>query len=131
MSKTVKKIRGLSLHIIPYSEIRELSITERIKKILHLVLNNKVLIIQGRLRPEEEIRLIEDTMAMVDHIKSFKGIELAVIEPDMGNESFFMKVRKGLAKTLVGHHNALTIVGPASIVKEIRKDPKKLEVLLG
>ena len=68
---------------------------------------------------------------MVDHVKSFKGIELAVIEPDMGNESFFMKVKKGLAKTLVGYHNALTIVGPASIVKEIRKDPKKLEVLLG
>lgn len=125
------KIRGVNLHIIPFSEIRELSISDRIKKILKLVLDNKVLIIQGRLRSEEEIRLIEDTMAMVDHVKTFKGIELAVIEPDMGDESFFMKVRKGIAKTLVGHHNALTIIGPASIVKEIKKDPKKLEVLLG
>jgi len=131
MTMKERKIKGVSLHIIPFSEIRDLSITERIKKILNLVLGNKVLLIQGRLRPEEEIRLIEDTMAMVDHIKSFKGIELAVIEPDMGNESFFMKLRKGIAKTLVGHHNALTIIGPASIVKEIRKDPKKLEVLLG
>lgn len=126
-----KKIKGLSLHIIPFSEIRELGITDRIKKILHLVLSNKVIILQGRLRVEEEIRLIEDTMAMVDHVKSFKGIELAVIEPDMGNENVFMKIRKGIAKTLVGHHNALTIIGPASIVKEIKKDPKKLEVLLG
>lgn len=126
-----KKIKGLSLHIIPFSEIRDMGITERIKKILHLVLANKVIILQGRLRVEEEIRLIEDTMAMVDHIKSFKGIELAVIEPDMGNENMFMKIRKGIAKTLVGHHNALTIIGPASIVKEIKKDPKKLEVLLG
>jgi len=126
-----KRIRGFSLHIIPFSEIRDLSIGERIKKILKLVLQNKVLILQGRLRSEEEIRLIEDTMAMVDHVKSFKGIELAVIEPDMGNESLMMKIRKGIAKTLVGHHNALTIIGPASIVKEIKKDPKKLEVLLG
>ncbi len=126
-----KKIKGLSLHIIPFSEIRDMGITERIKKILHLVLSNKVIILQGRLRVEEEIRLIEDTMAMVDHIKSFKGIELAVIEPDMGNENVLMKIRKGIAKTLVGHHNALTIIGPASIVKEIKKDPKKLEVLLG
>lgn len=126
-----RKIRGVSLHIMPFSEIRDLSITERVRKILHLVLGNKVLLIQGRLRPEEEIRLIEDTMAMVDHVKSFKGIELSVIEPDMGNESVFMKIRKGIAKTLVGHHNALTIVGPASLVKEIKKDPKKLEVLLG
>ena len=126
-----RRIRGFSLHIVPFSEIRDLSIGERIKKILKLVLQNKVIILQGRLRPEEEIRLIEDTMAMVDHIKTFKGIELAVIEPDMGTESIVMKIRKGLAKTLVGHHNALTIIGPASIVKEIKKDPKKLEVLLG
>ena len=128
--KLNKKIKGVSLHIIPFSEIRDLSISDRIKKILTLVLSSKVLIIQGRLRPEEEIRLIEDTMAMVDHVKSFRGIELAVIEPDMGNENMFMKIKKGIAKTLVGHHNALTIVGPASIVKEIKKDPRKLEVLL-
>lgn len=126
-----KKLKGVNLQIIPFSEIRELSITERIKKILHLVLGNRVIILQGRLRPEEEIRLIEDTMAMVDHIKSFKGIELAVIEPDMEKSSMFMKIRKGIANTLVGHHNSLTIIGPASIVKEIKKDPKKLEVLLG
>lgn len=129
--KTNVKLKGVNLHIIPFSEIRDLSISDRIKKILKLVLDNRVLIIQGRLRPEEEIRLIEDTMAMVDHVRTFKGIELSVIEPDMGDQSFFMKVRKGIAKTLVGHHNALTIIGPASIVKEIKKDPKKLEVLLG
>ena len=126
-----KKIKGLSLHIMPFSEIRELSIMDRVKKILKLVLGNKVVILQGRLRPEEEIRLIEDTMAMVDHIKNFKGIELAVIDPDMDNESLFFKFRKGLAKTLVGDNNAITVIGPASVVKEIKRDPKKIEVLLG
>lgn len=131
MKNMDKKIKGVSLQIIPFSEIRDLSITERIKKILHLVLGNRVIILQGRLRPEEEIRLIEDTMAMVDHIKSFKGIELAVIEPDTDKISMFMKIRKGIANSLIGHHNSLTIIGPASIVKEIKKDPKKLEVLLG
>jgi hypothetical protein len=129
--KTVKKIEGVSLHIIPYSEIRDLSVAERIKKILNLVLSNKVIILQGRLRTEEEIRLIEDTMAMVDHVKNFKGIELAVIDPDAGGASFFSQWKKSLANSLVGHHNSLTIIGPASIVKEIKKDPKKLEVLLG
>ncbi len=131
MKTNIKKVKGLSLYIIPFSEIRDLGITERIKKILSIVLGNKVIILQGRLRPEEEIRLIEDTMAMVDHIKSFKGIELAVIEPDMDNEGFFMKMRKGIAKSLVGNVNSLTVIGPASIVKDIKKDPSKLEVLLG
>lgn len=124
------KIRGLSLHIMPFSEISELAIPARVKKILNLVLGNKVVILQGRLRAEEEIRLIEDTMAMVDHVKEFKGIELAVIEPNNGKEGIFYKMRKGIAKSLVGHTNALTVIGPASVVKEIKKDPKKIEVFL-
>ena len=125
------RVKGLSLHIMPYSEIRELSISERVRKILKLVLGNKVVILQGRLRPEEEIRLIEDTMAMVDHIKSFKGIELAVIEPDPASVSFMFKIRRGLAKSLIGDQHAMTVVGPASAVKEIKRDPRKLEVMLG
>ena len=130
MSGNKKKIKGLGLHIMPISELESLSITARIKKILGLVIGNKVVILQGRLKAEEEIRLIEDTMAMVDHVKSFKGVELAVIEPD-SDVPFFMKIRRGLAKTLVGDTNSLTIIGPASIVKEIKRDPKKLEVFLG
>ena len=125
-----KKIKGLSLHVIPFSEVKDMGISERVKKILNLILGNKIVILQGRLRAEEEARLIEDTMAMVDHIKSFKGIELAVIEPDMRNESVFGKIRYGIAKTLIGDSSAITLIGPASVIKEIRRDPKKLEMML-
>ena len=125
-----KKIRGLSLQVIPFAELRGLSISERVKKILGLVLNDKIVIVHGRLRAEEEVRLIEDTMAMVDHIKSFKGIELAVIEPDMREENIIVRMKHNLAKTLVGDSSALTVIGPASIIKEIKRDPKKIELLL-
>lgn len=130
MVKKNIKLRDMSIHIMPYSEIKELSITERVKKILNLILGNKVVILQGRLRPEEEIRLIEDTMAMVDHIKSFKGIELAVVDANK-EESFFLKLRRGIARGLTGESNSLTVIGPASVVKEIKKDPSKMEVFLG
>src|SRR3989344_3702139 len=130
MMKKAGKIKGLSLQVIPYSEVSELTIAQRVKKILHLILGNKIVILHGRLRPEEEARLIEDTMAMVDHIKNFKGIELAVIEPDMRGESMFMKMKYGIAKSLVGDSSALTVIGPASIIKEIKKDPRKIELLL-
>ena len=123
-----KKIKGFSLQIIPFSEIRDLTITERIKKILNLILSNKVIILQGRLRVEEEIRLIEDTMSMVDHVKSFKGIELAVIEPNMRDKNILFKMRYNLAKSLVGDNAALTVIGPSSVVKEIKRDPKKIEL---
>ncbi len=122
------KFKGLSIHIMPYSEIRELTITERVKKILNLILGNRVVILQGRLRPEEEIRLIEDTMAMVDHIKTFKGIELAVVDAHKNDVGFFLKMRRGIARSLTGESNSLTVIGPASIVKEIKKDPSKIEV---
>lgn len=117
----------MSLHIMPYAEIRDLSISARVKKILNLVLGNKVVILQGRLRAEEEIRLIEDTMAMVDHVKHFKGIELSVIDPDGEDLGLFGKMKKGLARKL-GGDSSLTIIGPAAIVKEIKRDPKRLEV---
>ena len=125
-----KKMGGLSLQVIPFAELQTLSISERVKKILGLVLGNKIVIIHGRLRAEEEARLIEDTMAMVDHVKSFKGIELAVIEPDMKDENIFIRMKHGIAKSLVGDSSALTLIGPASIIKEIKKDPKKIELLL-
>ena len=122
--------KGLSLQVIPFSELERLSISERVKKILGLILANKIIIIHGRLRAEEEARLIEDTMAMVDHIKNFKGIELAVIEPDLKNKGFVEKMKHQIAKSLVGESSALTIIGPCSIVKEIKKDPRKIELLL-
>ncbi len=125
-----KKIRGLSLQVISYSEIQSMSISERVKKILGLILGNKIVIIHGRLRSEEEARLIEDTMALVDHVKNFKGIELAVIEPDMKDKSILVKMRHGIAKQLVGDSGALTVIGPASVIKEIKRDPKKIELFI-
>ena len=130
MKKKKSEFRGLSIHVMPFSEVKEMGISERVKKILGLVLGNKIVILHGRLRAEEEARLIEDTMAMVDHIKSFKGIELAVIEPDMRAEGMFTKMKHGIAKRLVGDNSALTVIGPASLIKEIKKDPSKIEVLL-
>jgi hypothetical protein len=131
MSKKDKvKIKGLTLHFMPYSEIANIDTLERIKKLLKIILDNKVIILQGRLKPEEETRLIEDTMIMIGSIKGFKGVELEVISQDSEERSMFEKFRFGLAKALVGEQDALTIIGPASVVKEMKKDPKKLEVMM-
>jgi len=133
MKKRIRDKRGkeFSLQVIPYAEVEELSISERVKKILNLILANKIIILHGRLRAEEEARLIEDTMALVDHVEQFKGIELAVIEPDMREKGFFEKMRYGLARSLVGDSSALTIIGPASLIRDIKKDPKKIELFFG
>lgn len=128
--KSIGKIKGLSIQFLPYSEIRHLDSNSRIKKILTIVLSNNILILQGRLKSEEEARLIGDTMAMIGFVKNFKGIELAVIE---GNEEegIIERMRKNVLKAISGGElGTITIIGPATIVKEIKKNPKKIELLL-
>lgn len=128
--RSLGKIKGFSMQFLPYSEIRGLNSDDRIKKILSIVLGNNILIIQGKLRADEEARLIGDTMAMIEHVKEFKGIELAVIEGN-NNDSVFGKLRSSVANALSGGDlGALTIIGPATIVKEIKRNPKKIELLL-
>lgn len=128
--KNFGKIKGFLIQFLPYSEIRDLDSDKRIRKILNIVLGNVILILQGKLSPEEETRLIGDTMAMIGHVRNFKGIELAVISGN-GNLSLFGKMKMGLANALSGGDlSAITIIGPATIVKEVKKNPKKIELFL-
>jgi len=128
--KKLGRIKGFSIQFLPFSEIKSLNSDERIKKILGIILDNNILILQGRLTASEEARLIGDTMAMIGHVKSFKGIELAVISGN-NKEGFFGKMGKGIANVLAGgDFSAVTIIGPASIVKEMKRNPKKIELLL-
>ena len=125
------KIEGFSIQFLPYSEIRDLNSDERIRKILNISLGNNILILQGRLSSNEETRLIGDTMAMIGHVKNFKGIELAVISENDNDAGFFNKIRKGLINFISrGDLGAITIMGLATIVKEIKKNPKTIELLL-
>jgi hypothetical protein len=128
--KDLGEIKGFAIQFLPYSEIKNLDSDKRIRKILNIVLGNVILILQGKLRPEEETRLIGDTMAMIGHVKDFKGIELAVISGNE-NDSVWGKMKKSIAKAITGGDlGSITIIGPATIVKEIKRNPKKIELLL-
>lgn len=120
--------KELTIHFMPYSEIERAGTAERVKKLLSVVLEDKIVILQGRLRPEEETRLIEDTMALIGHVPGFNGVELAVVSGE--DKTLFDKIRHNIARILVGEQDAVTIIGPANLVKEIKKNPKKIELLL-
>ena len=119
----------LTLSFIPYSDIADLNSVKRVKKILDIVLKNRIVILQGRLDPTEEASLIQSTMVLVGKIKNFRGVELAVIDSG-NNQNFFNKLKLGIARALVGDRDSISIVGPASIVKEIKKDPSKIDLML-
>jgi len=114
---------------MPYGEIRKMESAQRIKKILDIILSGKIVILQGKLEATEETGLIQATMALVGRIKGFRGVEIAVINPET-DQALMDKIKMGIAKVLAGNRYALTIIGPASVVKEIKRDPKKIELLL-
>lgn len=120
----------LTLQFIPYNEIETLTQNERVKKILGIVIQNKIVILEGRLKPVEEAALIQKTMENVS--KNFKGVELCTIDPDMKKKKQQMSValKDMMAKFLIGYRRGLTVIGPASIIKEIKRDPTKIDLLL-
>lgn len=121
----------LTLQFLPYSEIESLSSYKRITKLLNLISDDKIILLQGRLKPEEEGDLIEATMKKIGKSKKFRGIELAVFTPKASaNLPMISLVRKSIANFLVGQQDILTVIGPASTIREIKKDPTKMQLLL-
>ena len=117
---------GLTLEFIPYTEIENLSSLGRIKKLLTAVKENKIVLLAGRLKKEEEAELIKTTMEEIN--SEFKGIELAVINPETHNLDPIKKIKHAFINSLLGNRQGLTIIGPASIVKEIKRDPNKIQL---
>ncbi|MFW5991339.1 MAG: OapB/ArvB family protein [Nanoarchaeota archaeon] len=116
----------LTLQYVPFHEIENLDSNKRIKKLLKSVKENKILLVEGRLKKEEETNLIRKTMEDIDD--KFKGIELGVIYPNRENLPFFNKLKRKFIDMLLGDRTGLTIIGPATIVKEIKQDPNKIEL---
>jgi hypothetical protein len=128
--KSSTKTQDLTIHFMPYSEISQDDSLSRIKKIMGLVLDNKIIILQGKLRPDEEVRLIENSMTLIGNIDGFQGIDMATISGDDTNAGMFDKMKRGIARVLVGEQDKITIIGPATVVKEMKKNPRKIELLL-
>lgn len=118
----------LTIQFIPYSEIETLDSNKRIAKILKLVKEEKIVLLEGKLKSKEETDLIKKTMESID--SKFKGIELSVINQDnISNKRFFQKLKYLLLNLILGDRKGFTIIGPATIVKEIKNDPDKIQLL--
>ena len=118
----------LTLQFIPYYELQDLNQNQRITKLLKHVRENKIVLVEGKLDSEEEALLIQKTMEEIN--RSFKGVEICSIDNNT-NSDLIKRLRMALARMLMGNRGGFTVIGPASIVREIRKDPNKIEVLTG
>jgi len=118
----------LTLQFVPFADIENLSSRQRVTKLMNLVKKNKIVMMQGRLKPNEEAALIEKTMEEVS--KDFKGIELCTVFPQK-DSTFFKYIKNFFIKVLVGGDiEGFTVIGPATIIKDIKRNPDKVELLL-
>ena len=130
VKRTRKKKEDLTIHFMPYSEIVNEDVVGRVKKIMGVVLKGKIVVLQGRLRSEEEAKLIESSMMLIGNVDGFAGVEIASLSGESENAGLFDSVRRNIARILVGEQDAITVIGPASVVGEMKKDPKKVELML-
>ena len=116
----------VTFQFIPHHEIQGLTSAKRVNKLLNIVKQNKIVLLEGRLKKEEETDLIEITMEEIS--SKFKGIELSVIYPDKNSFKGIQKVRQGFVNMILGDRQGMTIIGPATIVKKIEQNPNKIEL---
>jgi hypothetical protein len=116
----------LTLQYMPYHEIEHLSSQNRVKKILKIVKEDKIVLLEGRLKKHEEAELIKSTMELIND--SFKGIELGVLHPEKKDLPFFAKLKHNIVDYIMGDRQGLTIIGPATVIKEIKQDPDKIQL---
>ena len=82
--------------------------------------------IEGKLSPEEETELISKALANVSG--KFSGIEVAYLD-SFKAENYFEVLKDKLLKVIAKDRFGITVVGPSKIIKEIKMDPNKLEIL--
>ncbi|MFH1376982.1 MAG: DUF2073 domain-containing protein [Candidatus Woesearchaeota archaeon] len=121
----------ISFQYIPYREHSRLDTEKKLSKILKIVRKDKIVLMQGRLKSSEEAQLIERTMGQIT--KDFPGISFCTIYPENNNtkkpNQIQTKLKNLIYNLILGNRDCLTIVGPASIVTEIRKNPNKIDLL--
>jgi len=114
---------------------------KKINFILKKVKDGSILITDGVLRPEEEMDLIKETMRRIDD--GFPGIEVCSLKKQTnGFRLFFEKLSDGrervgnfMLRRITGKPSktklktGMTLIGPAKIIKRIKKNPDSFSVL--
>lgn len=117
----------ISLNFIPFERFVEMTTEEKIDLILETTKKKDIVVIEGLMNPGEEMNLITHTMQKID--KKFKGIEICAIPREelmKKKEGLITGLRSRMADILIGRNRGLTIIGPASIVKQIKRDPERI-----
>ncbi len=102
------------------------SVKQDTKRVFRALQSDSIVLIDAKLTPGEEADLIKDTMERLD--EKFSGIELSSLDPV--DSTGIARLRGALAEALTGKKRGFTIIGPASLVRKIKKNPQELLVYM-
>lgn len=114
-----KKEDGISFNLVSRQKLGELSADEKLKFILKEVKKGKILVLEYGLTPMEQTNLIENTMREIEQ-DTFIGVEMEGYGQD--KSSIIQKIF-GISKK-----PRMTLIGPADLLKMIKKDNEMIEV---
>ncbi|HDM67422.1 MAG TPA: DUF2073 domain-containing protein [Thermoplasmatales archaeon] len=106
--------KSISINLVSKQKLDKLSSQEKLDFILREIRQGKVLVLEQGLTPLEQTALIEKTMKEIEE-DAFIGIEM---------DGYLAEDKATLFKRLFGviRKPGLTVIGPADLIKTIRKD---------
>ncbi len=110
---------NLKIKFIPYEKFKKNN-----RNFLRDLQENTILLIDAKISPEEEAYIIEETMRKVSD--RFSGVEMSSIELGEKTANVLGMVKNVLIERIIGKKRGMTIIGPARVVRKIRKNPEEL-----
>jgi len=127
----------LKMDFVSSANLNGKSEEKKINFILKKVKDGSILVMDGVMKPEEEMNLIKETMRRVDN--GFPGIEVCSLKKEIKGLGLFIdrlsdrkeKLWSWLSNNPVetSLKNGITLIGPAKIIKKIKKNPDSFSVL--
>lgn len=114
------------VQVLSYELIKNLDSDKKVKRILDIAKKGDVVMLEGKLTSDEELTLTSRALRNVSG--KFTGIEIAYLSSTSSN-SILEKAKDLIIKAIASHRVGITVIGPSKIIKEIKMDPNKLEIL--
>lgn len=118
--------KKIDLEFIPFENLQKMTMKEKVKYIIKKTQENKILIFDSKLTPQEEVELISETMKFINN--KFKGVEIASLYQN-DDAGIINKIKGTIFRYLTGKNRGTSIIGPAKIIREIKRDPDRKSVV--
>ena len=131
------RVKALKMDFVSSSTLDDKG-DKRINFILSRVKDGSIMVTDAVLHPQEEMDLIKETMRRVDD--GFPGIEVCSLKKQTRGfqhlSESMVDQKERLQKMFgitprAGLKTGITLIGPAKIIKKIKKNPDSFSVLAG